>query len=252
MKKKELPRRLGEIQEADYNPRMIETESMRGLMNSIDEFGDLSGVVVNVTTGNLVSGHQRLKAINADDMEIIIDRESHDSKGTVAWGHFDYDGERFNIRFVEWDEITEKAANLTANNPEIQGQFTKAVNPILMELRKNYDSFDRVKLTLLREQTEKKLKDVKDDQAPMPPDMELQPHEHYDYIVLLFKDTRDWLSACEHFRIKRVNASCGRKTKIGLGRCVDGGKYMNRILSTNENQKADNEQRETPEHSRTD
>jgi hypothetical protein len=33
-------------------------------------------------------------------------------------------GERFPVRFVQWDEAKQRLANLAANNPHLQGSFT--------------------------------------------------------------------------------------------------------------------------------
>lgn len=54
---------IGDIVPADYNPRKISSQQLKRLKKSLNEFGDLSGFVVNVRTGNLIGGHQRLKCL---------------------------------------------------------------------------------------------------------------------------------------------------------------------------------------------
>ena len=51
--------------------------------------------------------------------------------------------------------------------------------------------------------------------------------EQYNYVVLLFKTELDWISAQDHFGLKRVR--CAFSTGIGLGRVIDGGRYLERV-----------------------
>ena len=77
------------------------------------EFGDLSGVVVNVKTGNVIGGHQRLKHL--DPAWEILKKPVTDAVGTVALGYIDTPFGRWQYREVDWDEKREKAANVAAN-----------------------------------------------------------------------------------------------------------------------------------------
>ncbi len=52
-----------DLKPAEYNPRTISDDQLERLKKSLEEFGDLSGIVFNRQTGNLVGGHQRLKVI---------------------------------------------------------------------------------------------------------------------------------------------------------------------------------------------
>ena len=66
--------------------------------------------------------------------------------------------------------------------------------------------------------------------AAMLPQMELQPFEHYDYIMLLFRNDQDFQRACEVLGIQKVQIDYpGGLTKIGLGRCLDGAKAIDRL-----------------------
>ncbi|MAT59853.1 MAG: hypothetical protein CMF23_17905 [Ignavibacteriae bacterium] len=124
--------KLTDLKAADYNPRIISDQALKGLTKSITKFGDLSGIVFNKRTGNLVTGHQRVKAITEKfgDLQIV---PLNDEEGFIeAPGR-----QIFKIRFVDWDELTEKAANLTANNPKIQGEFTTHAELILQEIQLN-------------------------------------------------------------------------------------------------------------------
>jgi hypothetical protein len=55
--------------------------------------------------------------------------------------------------------------------------------------------------------------------------MECQPFEHYDYVMLMFRNDQDFQRACELLEIKRAQiAYPGGLRKVGISRCVDGGK----------------------------
>lgn len=98
------------------NPRRITDDKLAMLKKALTEFGDLSGLVYNRRTQQLVGGHQRLKIIPLD-AEITIDHlhKTPTRTGTVAEGHVEIDGEAFKYREVDWDEAREKAANIAAN-----------------------------------------------------------------------------------------------------------------------------------------
>ena len=59
------------------------------------------------------------------------------------------------------------------------------------------------------------------------PQMECQPFEHHDYIMLMFHHEQDFQQACERLGIQKVGITYpGGKTKIGLGRVIDGAKAI--------------------------
>jgi hypothetical protein len=58
--------------------------------------------------------------------------------------------------------------------------------------------------------------------------MELMPFEHYDYVLLMFKNELDWLSAVDTLNLEK--RSDQRKThKIGLARVIDGKRVIARL-----------------------
>ena len=106
---------LTDLKPAPYNPRKVDDQALAGLARSIEEFGDISGIVWNRRTGHLVTGHQRLAALRAEHGDRLSVRGS-DADG---WALVVPGGEVIPIRIVDWDENRERAANVTANNPHI-------------------------------------------------------------------------------------------------------------------------------------
>ena len=100
------------------NPRKITDERLLRLQRSLEEFGDLSGVIYNRATKTLVSGHQRCAAWDLDAPGAIEYDQTYETPtrtGTVAQGRIIVGGETFAYREVDWDEDRQKAANLAAN-----------------------------------------------------------------------------------------------------------------------------------------
>ena len=63
--------------------------------------------------------------------------------------------------------------------------------------------------------------------------MECQPFEHYDYVMLMFRNDQDFQRACELLGIEKVQITYpGGLKKIGLGRCIDGAKAIDRLIAT--------------------
>ena len=108
--------KLTDLKSAGYNPRTITEEQLKMLNKSLQKFGDLSGIVFNRRTGNTVGGHQRLKCLPPDAKIEKKDLKEKTRTGTVAQGFVIFDGdEKHTYREVDWDETTEKMANIAAN-----------------------------------------------------------------------------------------------------------------------------------------
>lgn len=123
-------RTVEDLRPADYNPRTINEDALRGLGRSLEEFGDISGIVWNQRSGNMVCGHQRLNALQeryAGALRLI-----HED-GRVSL--MAPSGELFEIRVVDWADALEKAANLAANNPHISGDFTPDAVMLIEEVK---------------------------------------------------------------------------------------------------------------------
>jgi hypothetical protein len=201
-----------------YNPR---TDLQPGddrydrIARSLDRFGLVDPLVWNERTGNLVGGHQRLKILKA--------------KGVTS----------VEVSVVNLSDEDEKALNLVLNSPTVSGEWdADRLTQVLADLEASspdlYDEMDLGLLNQLAVFDEPDVEKPDDEEVEAPPDgppaMELLPYESYDYIVLMFRDSRDFLVAIDHFGLQKVSvpAYVGSK-KIGLGRVLDGAKYMARV-----------------------
>jgi DNA modification methylase len=118
-------KKLDELIGNKKNPRTMSKHDADALKKSINEFGDLSGIVFNVQTNQLVGGHQRIetfKRLTGERNVVITQRfETANRVGTVAVGYITYNGEFYGYREVDWPLDRETAANIAANR--IQGEF---------------------------------------------------------------------------------------------------------------------------------
>lgn len=109
-------KKLTELKKAEYNPRTITDTAKHGMKASLQAFGDLQPIVWNKRTGNIVSGHQRydvLTELGETETEVII---------------------------VDFDDLTEKKANLEMNNQSITGDWDEAkLADILDEIKLDTD-----------------------------------------------------------------------------------------------------------------
>lgn len=116
------------------NPRKISDESKAGLRASIKRFGDLSGIVFNKRTGELVAGHQRVEQIRAEYGDRPIEPIDYNEFTGQLYG-IRIDAEHyFPVRVVDWTQAKQRAANVAANNPKIQGKFTSDLSAYLLSV----------------------------------------------------------------------------------------------------------------------
>lgn len=95
-----------DINFAHYNPRTISDEARKKLKANLKRVGLLGGIVWNKTTGNIVSGHQKVSVM--------------DEVNRYENGNNDYN---IKVEVVEMDEKTEKEQNLFMNNRSAQGEY---------------------------------------------------------------------------------------------------------------------------------
>lgn len=101
------------LKPAEYNPRKISKKQLESLKSAMSAFGDLSGIVVNARSGQVVGGHQRLK--NLESGWQIISKPATDDTGTIELGYIETPWGKISYRLVDWPPEKEKAANLAAN-----------------------------------------------------------------------------------------------------------------------------------------
>lgn len=111
------------MQQYSKNPRKITDAQLEQLKSNIKELGDLSGIVHDLNTDEIISGNQRSKVININECEIEIVKkyDEPNEQGTVAYGFVIFENQRLNYRQVRWNEKQREKACITANS--LGGEF---------------------------------------------------------------------------------------------------------------------------------
>lgn len=99
------------------NPRQITTKQMTALGHDLLKYGDLSGIVHDLNTDEIIGGNQRSKIFDLAKLNVVLTEEyaEPDEQGTVALGYVIWNGKKYTYRQVRWDAKTAEAANIIAN-----------------------------------------------------------------------------------------------------------------------------------------
>lgn len=99
------------------NPRTLSEKQFKLLKRDLEELGDLSGIVHDLNSDEIIGGNQRSKVFDLKpEMITTVDRFDPPTRtGTVAAGYVDYGGERFGYRAVRWTPKQCEKANIVAN-----------------------------------------------------------------------------------------------------------------------------------------
>jgi hypothetical protein len=200
---------------AKYNPRKISGEQQAGLRLSMTKFGYVQNIIFNEKTETVVSGHQRLDILHAEGYE------------------------RVEVHVVNLSEEQEKQLNVAMNASTISGDFTAGINEMIEDILKEdpelYDLANLGSLMVLDEDEEKPEK--KNDDKEGVPGMDLLPYEHYDCMLVVFKNVDDYLylSSALGLDEKRViSAPMVKNKRLGKVRAVAADKLLALIEGGNE------------------
>lgn len=125
---------INDISLAKYNPRQISKEEYDNLCKSIDEFGLVDPIIINLKNNKIIGGHQRYKVLlgnynfHGENEELILLK-----RGDIGWVFTDED---LNIK----SEEHEKALNIALNKISGDWDYDK-LNTLIDELL-DIDTFD--------------------------------------------------------------------------------------------------------------
>lgn len=153
---------------------------------------------------------------------------------------------------VEWPvlllDIGDEEADLLLTVFDPVGALAEMDRQKIIDLTERVTTDDlavRELVMRLHDEAQKLVEEVLDEEAAQaeetakdgPPEMDLQPFEHYDYIVLMFKTTFDFEHALDLLGIERVGFTVRSshkydetpRRKIGLGRVLDGAAALDKL-----------------------
>lgn len=99
------------------NPRTITTKQFTELKEWLRELGDLSGIVHDLNSDEIIGGNQRGRVFDINSCKITMLEEypQPDEQGTVGWGFIIWEGKKYAYRQVRWTEKQCEKANIIAN-----------------------------------------------------------------------------------------------------------------------------------------
>lgn len=123
---------------APYNPRRQDPRVVAELKKNFKRVGFLGGVVWNQTTGNIVSGHKRIQAMD------------------LIYGYDGTPGKDYQVRVerVMMDNKTEREQNIFMNSPTVQGTFdSDLLAAMIPDIDYELAGLDQADITMLSVQT---------------------------------------------------------------------------------------------------
>ena len=123
--------KLNELKPAEYNPRRINDEEYIKLSNSLNEFGLVDPIIVNLKNNHIIGGHQRynvlMKEDDAAEYNLLV-------LGDIGWVFLDEDLE---VRSSEH----EMALNVALNKISGEWDLNKLYS-VLESVKKNGFNMD--------------------------------------------------------------------------------------------------------------
>lgn len=199
---------------ADYNPRTISDEHRAGLSLCLGKFGYVQPIIFNTRTERIVSGHQRVDLLAEQGYK------------------------RAQVAVVDLPENLEKELNIAMNSGTVSGEFTPAVNDLIQEILDSdaefFDMLNLNSLTVGDDDIDATDEDHKPAKTEGVPGMEILPYEHYDCLLVVFKNIDDFLylsSALKLDERRVISAPNVKNKKIGKLRAVSAEKLIAFIKS---------------------
>ena len=145
--------KITDIKPAEYNPRNISSEELTKLTNSINEFGLVDPIIINLKNNKIIGGHQRYEVLINQHM---LDNDFYGELNLIRMGDIGWIFTETDLT-VE-DEDHEKALNLALNKISGEWDFEK-LGEILDELTINefninltgFDNLDITELNLVND-----------------------------------------------------------------------------------------------------
>ena len=145
---------LVDLNPAEYNPRKISDQELLKLENSINEFGLVDPIIINLKNNKIIGGHQRYEALYN---KYTADNDFQPELNLIRLGDIGWVFEDTELKISS--EAQEKALNLALN--KISGEWdTVKLQPLLEEIQlSNLDisltGFDEIELGELNTDIEK-------------------------------------------------------------------------------------------------
>lgn len=217
------------------NARKHSAKNLRAIKSSLQKFGQVEPLLVHKSTRVVIAGNGRMEAMKALGWtEAVISELDITQKEATALavalnrsselGEWDRDvvgpllaslhADGFNLEEIGFSiDDVQTLFDIDLNLDDAMLAHETEAPPAKVDTTLDEDE----KLVAASEKVEAKVK------------FSEYLDESNNYVVLFFKNEIDWLAAKEHFGIERVTARRRdgvRPWSIGVGRVIDGAKYL--------------------------
>lgn len=105
------------MREFEKNSKKTDQGEIAKLKKSIELLGDISGIVHDIDTDEIICGNQRSKIIDINNcqIEIIKEYKKPDRFGTLIYGVVWWEGNGYTYRKVLWNSRQRQMANISSN-----------------------------------------------------------------------------------------------------------------------------------------
>lgn len=208
----------------DRNPKK---HNIPAIEHSISKFGYINPIVINEENKTILAGHGRLESL------IEMKRLNMEPPLGIKVGD---EGNWFAsvIRGITLDPNQHMAYTIADNQLTMSYGFRDNITDLLKEIE-NLGDVNLNQLGFSKEDLKKldvEIEEFIDGDFEIK-EMEVQPFEHYDYIVCVFRDVRDWMYMQNLLDIKTEQITVGKTVKTGVGRIIDGRKLIDVIKRNN-------------------
>ena len=193
---------IGDLKPYANNPRLNDV-AIKYVKESIAKFGFKVPLVID-THNVIVCGHTRYEAAKQLKMESLpcIRADDLNEEQIKAFRLADNKV----AEFSEWDDFK-----------------------LDLELGQLNDmGFDMEPFGFFNEEEDEDEAEKKDEEKSIA-SMELNEFEHHDYLVFVFDNKNDFITACNEFNIQKVRGNGKKHGRIGIGRIVRGSKLAERL-----------------------
>jgi len=208
-----------ELQDNDANWRVHPYAQTAAIGELLDEIGIVGALTAYHSERNdgkltLIDGHER-KGHQADWPVLILDVDDDEADLLLAT----LDPLR-GLAQTDGSQLSALLDNIQAGTPGL----VDLLHSLDLEARNAEDDVDEGGRSSSR---------ARDGQ--LLPEMELQPYEHYDYVVLICRNTYDWMALQDVLGIDQVQFTTpavrsGKTSKrIGMGRVIDAKRVIDRL-----------------------
>lgn len=218
---------LADIAEDAQNANLGTERGAFALQESLVRFGPGRSIVVD-RKGKLIAGEKTKRTAERLGLPIEVVRTHGDKLVVVQREDLDLEEDGGLARALSIADNRAAELNLAWDAQEIAAQVESGLDLSAFFYDRELEQLiGEARLAELEGEGEEEDKEEFDPT----PEMELQPYEHFDYVVFFFRNSWDWAQVLDLLGIERrafsfETAKGGLRRKMGICRALDGSRLL--------------------------